>query len=280
VIAVEWLTEAAPRLTRVGVIVVIAWIAALLAGKVIRRTVARIERSVPAQAETLDKDDARRRAVARANTVGHVGRSATRAVIFVIAALVALGEFDINLGPLLAGASVAGVAIGFGAQSLVRDVLAGFFVLIEDQYGVGDVIDTGVAVGTVEQVTLRATQIRDVSGTLWHVPNGSILRVGNKTQRWARAVVDVVVSHDADLRAAQRVLDQVAAGLAQDPNWGAVRLTGEPEVEGVNALRPDGITLRLVVDTEPKMQWKVERELRFRIKEAFDQEGIPLEVHH
>ena len=278
-VSLRW-SQWAPTLGRIAVMLLLAAILATVVRKVIDRATLRVASNVPDDVELTDKEDSVRRAVARSSTVASVLKSLATWAIWTVAILVVLGEFNINLGPLLAGASVAGVALGFGSQSLVRDMLSGVFILLEDQYGVGDIVDAGPATGTVERVTLRSTRLRDVAGTVWHIPNGSITRVGNKSQNWARAVVDVVVSHEADLRHAQRVLDETANALAADPAWGAIRLAGEPEVEGVSSLRPDGITLRLVVDTEPKMQWKVERELRIRIKEAFDAEDIPLEVHH
>ena len=134
------------------------------------------------------------RSAARAATIGQVLRSLSSAVIYTFAAMYVLAELGLQLGPLIAGAGVAGVALGIGAQSLVRDFLSGMFMLIEDQYGVGDVIDVGVASGTVEAVTLRTTRLRDLNGTVWHVPNGTIARIGNQSQQWGRAVVDTLVA--------------------------------------------------------------------------------------
>jgi small-conductance mechanosensitive channel len=213
------------------------------------------------------------RSIARAQTIGQVLRSVATAIVFAIASLLVLGELGINLGPLLAGAGIAGVAIGFGAQSLVKDFLSGIFMLLEDQYGVGDVIDVGEATGQVEAVTLRSTRLRDAEGTVWHVPNGEIRRVGNKSQQWARAVVDVAVAYGTDIRHATGIIEGVAAGLRDEPDW-ARFIQEDPEVLGVEALGADGVNIRLIVQTEPGDQFKVMRELRMRLREALDAAGI------
>ena len=131
-------------------------------------------------------------------------RSLGTAIIWTFAVIYVLNDLGFNLGPLLAGAGIVGVALGFGSQSLVKDFLSGMFMLIEDQYGVGDIIDVGEAAGVVEEVTLRTTRLRDVNGTVWHVPNGQIVRVGNRSQQWARAVLDIAVAHKTDVAAARR----------------------------------------------------------------------------
>jgi small conductance mechanosensitive channel len=191
-----------------------------------------------------------------------------------------LGELGIELGPLIAAAGIAGVALGFGAQSLVKDFLAGIFILIEDQYGVGDIIDVGevsgtLVTGTVESVSLRATRLRSTNGTVWHVPNGTILRVGNMSQQWARALLDVSVAYGSDLDRAQAVIKAAADELWQDPAW-SEELLEEPELWGVESLAPEGVTIRLVVKTQPAEQFRVLRELRGRIKLALDAAGVDI----
>jgi moderate conductance mechanosensitive channel len=214
----------------------------------------------------------------RAETLGALLKSIASFVIWLIAALMALGTLGINMGPLIAGAGIVGVAVGFGSQNLVRDFLSGIFMLLEDQYGVGDVIDLGDASGTVEGVGLRTTRVRDVDGVLWHVPNGEIRRVGNKSQGWSRALLDIEVAYSNDLRTAMRVIKQTADELWRDDEEFAPLILEEPEVWGVEALSPNGVVVRLVVKTRPLEQWKVQRELRARIKAAFEREGIELPV--
>jgi moderate conductance mechanosensitive channel len=213
------------------------------------------------------------RSAARATTLSFVLRSATSAVVWTIAGAMILGELGVSLGPLIAGAGIAGIALGFGAQSLVKDFISGTFMLIEDQYGVGDIIDAGEATGTVEAVSLRTTRLRDVNGTVWHIPNGNILRVGNMSQQWARALLDVSLAVDTDVEHAQDVIKRVADSVWDDPAWRGDILE-EPEVWGVEKLGPDAIIIRLVVKTRPSEQFDVMRELRRRLLEAFAAEGI------
>jgi len=184
-----------------------------------------------------------------------------------------LAEFDVNIGPIIAGAGIVGLALGFGAQSLVSDFLSGMFMLLEDQYGIGDVVDVGDATGTVEAVTLRVTRLRDVNGTVWYVRNGEILRVGNMSQNWARTVLDVGVTYAEDLAHVQRVLADVAHDLWDDEDFKG-RVIEEPSVWGVQELGPDGVLVRVALKTAPLEQWAVAREMRQRIKARFDLEGI------
>src|SRR4051794_27884732 len=213
------------------------------------------------------------RAAARTQTLGVVLRSLASATIYGFASLIILGEVGVNLGPLIAGAGIAGVAIGFGAQSLVKDFLSGIFMLIEDQYGVGDVVDLGEAVGTVEAVNLRSTRLRAADGTVWHVPNGQIVRVGNKSQQYSRALIDVEVAYDSDLRRAEQIIKETADRLYEDEEW-KNELLEEPEVWGVERIGSGGVDIRLVIKTRPASQFKVMRELRIRVKEALDENGI------
>lgn len=215
------------------------------------------------------------RRVQRASTMGTVLRSVATGVIAGVVVLMILDELGLNIGPLLASAGILGVALGFGSQSLVKDFLSGLFMIVEDQYGVGDVVDLGEATGSVESVGLRVTRLRGLDGTVWYVPNGQIQRVGNQSQGWARAVLDVGVAYDADVTRVQEILGQVGADLRADPEW-APLVMEDPEVWGVEALSADSVVVRLVVKTVPLEQWKVARELRRRIKAAFDEEGIEI----
>jgi small-conductance mechanosensitive channel len=213
--------------------------------------------------------------VQRAETVGALLASVASFAIWGIAALMVLGELGVELGPLLAGAGIVGVAVGFGAQNLVRDFLSGIFMLIEDQYGVGDVIDAGPASGTVEGVSLRTTRLRDIEGNVWHIPNGFIDRVANKSQEWSRALLDIPVAYGTDTDRAAAIIKDVADATWRDEPWSG-DILAEPEVWGVEAFGADALVIRLVVKTKPSSQWKVGRELRARIKRAFDAEGIEI----
>jgi moderate conductance mechanosensitive channel len=211
----------------------------------------------------------------RVETVAALFRSVISATVWTIAGLMALSELGLNLGPLIAGAGIVGIAVGFGAQNLVRDFLSGIFMLMEDQYGVGDVIDAGPATGTVESISLRTTRVRDVNGTVWHLPNGHIERVGNKSQVWSRALLDIDVSYQTDIGHATEVIRSTAQTMCDDPAY-AEAILSEPEVWGVENLGLDSVTIRLVLKTAPNDQFKVTRELRARIKAAFDEAGIEI----
>ena len=190
-------------------------------------------------------------------------------------AILVLDTLGVNVAPFLASAGVLGVAIGFGAQSLVKDFLSGLFMLLEDQYGVGDVIDVGPASGTVEAVALRVTKIRDGDGTLWYVPNGTMLRVGNKTQGWAKAVVEIDVDYFADLDEVRSLLTEATSKVADDPVVGTY-LDGEPTITSIEKLTSEAVTLRLSVRTAPSMQWEVARALRVQARAALESADIPL----
>jgi len=211
----------------------------------------------------------------RTETIGSVLRSVTSITVFVVATTMVLAELGFDLGPLIASAGVVGVALGFGAQNVVKDFLNGMFMILEDQYGVGDAIDAGEASGIVEAVGLRTTRLRSVDGTVWHIRNGEIIRIGNMSQGWSRALLDVSVAYDTDTDLATRTIKAVADSVWQDPELGPVVLE-EPEVWGVENLGVDGIAIRLVVKTAPLEQWTVARELRKRIKAAFAEAGIEI----
>jgi small-conductance mechanosensitive channel len=211
----------------------------------------------------------------RATTLGSLLKSIVTAVIGVIVVVMALDILGYPIGPLLASAGIAGVALGFGAQNLVKDFLSGIFMLLEDQYGVGDVIDMGEATGTVEAVGLRVTRLRSVDGTVWYVRNGEVVRVGNSSHGWARTVLDVRIAYDEDIARVERLLADLVAEFAADPEWERYVLE-EPEVWGVENLAADSVVLRVVVKTQPLQQWKIARELRERIKRVFDAEGVQI----
>ncbi|MBC9734720.1 mechanosensitive ion channel family protein [Nocardioides marmotae] len=215
------------------------------------------------------------RRVQRAKTMGDLLKSVVTGVLVAIFGTMILSELGVNIAPIIASAGIVGVALGFGAQSLVKDFLSGIFMIFEDQYGVGDVVDVGEATGTIEAVSLRVTRLRDLNGTVWYVPNGEILRVGNMSQNWSRAVVDVNVAYGEDLVRVQDVLRDVSHGLWEDEDFRNVVIEA-PEVTGVEMLAADSITLRVMVKTAPMEQWGVARELRQRIKARFDHEGIEI----
>jgi small conductance mechanosensitive channel len=215
------------------------------------------------------------RRVQRAQTMGSLLKSIITGIVLAVIVTMMLSEVGVDIAPIVASAGIIGVAIGFGSQSLVKDFLSGIFMIFEDQYGVGDVVDLGEASGTVEAVSLRVTRLRDVNGTVWYVRNGEILRVGNMSQNWARTVLDINVGYREDLARVRRVLDEVAHDLWEDDDFRGV-IIEQPEVWGVESLGVDGIVVRVTLKTAPMEQWGVARAMRERIKARFDHEGIEI----
>ncbi len=284
-----WLADSAnwliTRPLHILLIVALALVLRMLAHRAIGRLVTSTARgTVPAVLRPLRDRAAEHLALGpllaerrhqRAETIGSVLRSTTSAVIGVVAFMLILGELGLNLAPLLASAGVIGVAVGFGAQNLVKDFLSGIFMILEDQYGVGDSVDAGVASGTVEAVGLRTTRMRDVNGTVWYVRNGEIARIGNSSQGWSQAVLDVPLSYATDPRRARTVLQEVADGVWQDDSYAGVILE-EPTVAGVESMTREGLVIRVIVKTKVEEQGPVASELRTRIKERFAADGIEL----
>jgi small conductance mechanosensitive channel len=214
------------------------------------------------------------RRVQRAKTMGTLLKSIISGIIAAIVITMMLSAVGLNIGPIIASAGIAGVALGFGSQTLVKDFLSGIFMIFEDQYGVGDVVDMGEGLsGTIEAVSLRVTRLRDTNGTVWYVRNGELYRVGNMSQNWARAVLDVQVSAREDITQVRRVLGDVIHDLWEDDDYDGVVIE-EPEIWGIEAVTQDAITLRVTLKTAPMEQWRVARVLRERIKSRFDHEGI------
>ena len=209
----------------------------------------------------------------RALALGSILRSGVSVIVFGIAALTILGVLGFDLAPLLASTAVLGVALGFGAQNLVRDYLAGILMLVEDHYGVGDTIKVPAATGTVEAMTLLTTRLRDVNGMVWHIRNGTIEAVGNESQGWSRAVIDYPVAYSEDLARIRLLMEQAAGGLYRDRDWRSLMLE-KPEVWGAQELSSKEVTIRIVAKTEPTHQWEVARELRARVKSTLDRAGI------
>jgi small conductance mechanosensitive channel len=295
----DWQTIAL-RAGRIVLILIVAFILSRLVRRAIRKLALRLaERQEKKRAEEdgrVDKDEddeslrdkladfvpddilpgpaSGERAAQRAKTLGTIGASVFNIIIWLIAIMLVLSELGINLGPILAGAGIIGIALGFGAQSLVKDYLSGILIIIEDQYGVGDIVDVGEASGIVEEVTLRSTRIRGLDGTMWHVPNGEIRRSGNLSHYWSRVILDVPIAYDADIGAASKLIKSVA-----DEVWHEhedAEILEEPQIWGVEELGDNSIAIRLVVKTMPATQWQIARELRGRIKEAFDREGFEI----
>lgn len=209
----------------------------------------------------------------RAQTIGSVLKSTVSIVLLIWLVLAVLNVLGVNIAPFIASAGVVGLAIGFGAQNLVRDFVTGVFMLLEDQYGVGDTVDLGAATGEVESVGLRVTTVRDIDGTLWYVRNGEIARVGNMSQDYAVARIELPVALTTDLGRAEAVALEAAEQTIEDPAV-AAQVLGEPEMLGIQELSPDQVTLRMTLKTRPNAQWSVQRRLRRDILRAYEKHGI------
>ncbi len=215
----------------------------------------------------------------RRDTLIGVFRWIGRILIILIVLLMILAELDINIGPVLAGFGIAGIAVGFGAQYLVRDLIAGIFILGENQYRVGDVARIADVSGLVEQITLRKTVLRDMDGVVHHVPNGEIRVASNHSRHFSRVNLDVPVDYGTDLDHAISVINRVGQDMAADENW-RDRFVTSPQVLGIEKFGDSGIELKIVGDVKPSEQWAIMRELRLRLKKAFDAEGIEIPWPH
>ncbi|GLW10818.1 mechanosensitive ion channel protein MscS [Microtetraspora sp. NBRC 13810] len=264
-------------LTDLIVILALAFLLRGIGHRLISRIVNRAaETTLPLRKRRLEGVDLllTERRKQRAETMGSVLKHVASIIVLGTAALTVLDRLGIPITPLLTSVGILGVAIGFGAQELVKDFIAGMFMLLEDQYGVGDVIDAGAAVGTVEAVTLRVTRLRDADGRVWYVRNGTITRIGNESQGWSRASIDVPVDYDADVPAVRELLKKVADELWEDPDYHGKVIVEEPQVFGLEQISDTAIIFRVAVKTIPAGQAEVARELRLRLKSALDRESI------
>jgi|694.fasta_scaffold40349_2 small conductance mechanosensitive channel len=209
----------------------------------------------------------------RAAAIGTLLTSSVSLIVWTVAVLMALEALGVNVAPLLASAGVVGVALGFGAQTMVKDYLSGIFLIIEDQFGVGDVVDLGPVIGTVEEVALRYTRLRDLSGVVWYVRNGEILRVANRSQGWTLASVDIPVAYDENLDRVRDLIESVAIDMDEDPTYDDM-LLGKPTFAGVESMSGEAMVVRVTAKAVPEKQIILARTIRERIKLAFDRAGI------
>ncbi|MDR1238113.1 MAG: mechanosensitive ion channel family protein [Propionibacteriaceae bacterium] len=275
------------KMLLIGLVILVSFIARWAIVRIIKISVRRVVRQSRNTAESSTRAGRILAAATGANserheqritTLGTLMRSIVTFVILIIAITTILALLNVPVAPLLASAGVGGIALGFGAQSLVKDFLAGIAMIIEDQYGVGDLIDTGELVGTVEDVGLRVTRMRDAAGQVWYVRNGEILRVGNHSQGWSTAIADIPISPDEDINKAMTALETVADALDQDKAFADV-LLDKPTVIGVNAMTPIAMTLRIIAKTAPNQHWAVQRAMLERSQQALAAVGISPAIH-
>ncbi len=267
--------------------IVVAAIADFTVGRVIRRTVTKAAKSAQRERLGSEKKNARtaeltdllmgERREQRAESIGSLLRSFMKLLIWATTFLIILTKLGIEIGPLLASAGVVGVALGFGAQTLVKDYLAGIFLIIEDQFGVGDVVDLGDATGTVEEIRLRTTRVRDLSGVVWYIRNGEIIRVANKSQGWTMASVELPVAYDEDLERIRNIVTQVGSAMDEDPQFDDI-LLGKPEFAGVESVSGEAVFIRIFAKAAPQQQVALARAIRERMKLAFDEAGVKVPI--
>jgi small-conductance mechanosensitive channel len=213
----------------------------------------------------------------RAEAIGQLLKSAAQIMIWATAVLLILTRLGVDIGPLLASAGVVGVALGFGAQTLVKDYLAGIFLIIEDQFGVGDMVDLGVAIGNVEEVSLRVTRLRDMSGVVWYIRNGEIIRVANRSQGWTMASVEIPVAYDEDMDRIRNIIEQIASDMDSDPTYDDM-LLGRPEFVGIESVSGEAVFIKVIAKVAPQQQMTLARALRERIKNSFDAAGVSVPI--
>ena len=287
---VSWLGDIAVPALRILVVVIMAEVAVIILRRTTRAAFQKLvergdsplvgsrlvlEKLGLADGEAPPRELTANRNLKRVDALSDITNNLIKVVVWLIAIFMILGTLGINLGPLVAGAGIAGIALGFGAQSIVKDFLSGILMLVEDQFGIGDVIDVGEASGVVESLSLRTTRLRSIDGTVWHVPNGEIRRVGNMSQGWSRSVIDVGIGYGSDIDTSLAIMKGVAEGMSNEETWNT-KLLEKPELLGVQELGDSSVVLRMWVVTEPAAQWDVSRELRRRIKYAFDAAGIEI----
>lgn len=267
-------SEVWTQIWQTALIVVVAIVVWFLARWLIHRWSERLQRRLAATGELGDRAKAQ-----RLNTIGRTLVAVTFIVVAAISIITALGVWGVPLGPLIASMSVVGIAIGIGAQDLVKDVIAGVFVLVEDQYALGDVVQLAGVTGTVEEIRLRTTVLRDLDGSIHHVPNGEVRVATNLTHEYSRVVVDLSVAYEESVDLALEVIGEVAAGLAADPEW-VPAVVDDPQVLGVDALDDSGVVIRVLLTTDPDMRWKVKREFLRRAKNGLDDAGVEIPYPH
>lgn len=258
--------------------IVARWVLQFLVRRVVHRVVTGVKKSqgVEFTQELNASPLTAVRVVQRTRTLGNVFGNLITAIIVMVAFLVIINITVPNVtGAFALITAAVGAGLGFGAQSLIKDILNGLFMVAEDQFGVGDIIDVGEASGVVESVGIRVTSIRSVDGTLWWVRNGEILRVGNMSQGWARAVIDLPVPYAADLDDVTALVLETATQMSESPEWRR-KIMARPEIWGVESISAEATVLRLVVKTRPSEQWGVARELRARLKSALDATGVSI----
>jgi small conductance mechanosensitive channel len=267
----KWSGNAVPWLLSHGLRILIVALAAYFLHRIIRRV---IEKAVRI-AVVPDKNISRVAEKKREDTLISIFSGISRISIITIATLIILSEFGVKIGPLLAGAGIVGLAVGFGGQYLIRDLIAGLFIIIENQFRVGDVVNFEGTTGMVEEISLRMTTLRDLDGTVHFVPHGEIRKAANLTRNFSRVNIDIGIAYDSDLEHVISVVNKTGNEMAEDPLW-KENIINAPQFLRVNEFADSSIVIKILGETQPSKQWDVSGEFRKRLKIAFDREGIEI----
>lgn len=263
-----WLSEGGLKIVLILlVIVIVHYFGRRILDKIVRRV---IDQSDYGSAAAERK---------REDTLIRIFHTTIAVILWTIGIIMILSEFGVDVGPLVAGAGLVGIAVGFGAQYLVRDVISGLFIILENQYRVGDVVELEGVSGNVEDITLRKTVVRDLDGAVHHIPNGEIKKSSNLSKDFARINIDIGVAYESDISQVERVINQVGLELSKDPDW-SPRIKKAPEFVRINSFGDSAINIKILGDVEPQEQWAVAGEFRKRLKVAFDKEGINIPYPH
>lgn len=268
---IKWTEKIIPWLLDHGIRIILIAIVAYILNIVLRRIATRAIRIAVVADETMSREAEKK----REDTLIHISEGAIRIALIIIAFLMILQEGGIEIGPILAGAGIVGLAVGFGAQYLIRDIITGLFIILENQYRIGDVIKIDSTEGTVEKITMRLTTLRDMSGTVHHIPHGEIKRVSNLSKTFARVNLDIGISYNANLEKVIDVINRTGEELSKDPEFREA-IISPPKFLRVNEFASSSVVVKILGETKPLRQWEITGELRKRLKIAFDREGIEI----
>jgi small conductance mechanosensitive channel len=276
----NWVDQIIPWLTNHGIRIVLIAILALVINRLLKRLIVRTVRAT-VKSDGNTSPDAEKK---REDTLIRIFTGALNIIIIIVALMMILGELGIEIGPLIAGAGIVGLAVGFGGQYLIRDIITGLFLMLENQYRIGDVVDIEGLSGAVEDISLRKTTLRNLDGTVHHIPHGSITKVSNLSKDFARVNMDMGVAYSTDIEQLIRVINETGKELAADPAF-SDSIISPPQFLRVNEFADSAIVVKILGDTKPLKQWEIAGEFRKRLKYAFDREGIEIPfpqtvIHH
>lgn len=267
----KWTEQVVPWLLTHGIRVVLVVVFAFILDRILQRVIVRAVRASVRPDENTSAEAEQK----REDTLIRIFSGALNILIVIIAIMMVLQEVGIEVGPLIAGAGIVGLAVGFGGQYLIRDIITGLFLMLENQYRIGDVVTIEGFSGSVQDISLRKTTLRDLNGTVHHIPHGSITKVSNQSKDFARVNMDIGVGYKTDIRHLEEVINRIGTELAGDPAF-SESIISPPQFVRINEFADSAIVVKILGDTKPLKQWEVAGEFRRRLKEAFEREGIEI----